>query len=129
MSEFIDTFVKFFNFYVPRVGLLTPCFVPRGGFLYTRIVQGEGGFLLPSSRIPEVCPRKGMVLDETDTCITETNLNSKSTKSTNQIRPWSKHNQVLDIPFFSIFKHCLEKQSTQQVLHRDRQSVCRIRVS
>ena len=27
-----------------RVGLLTPCFVPRGGFLYTMIVLG-GGFL------------------------------------------------------------------------------------
>ena len=43
VSEFIDTFVRFSN-YVPRVGLLTPCFVPRGGFL------------LSSSRVPGVCP-------------------------------------------------------------------------
>ena len=54
VSEFIDTFVKFSNF-VPRVGLLTPCFAPREGFLYTMIVPGEG-FLLPSSRVPGVCP-------------------------------------------------------------------------
>ena len=49
------------------VGLLIPCFVPRGGVLYTMIVQG-GGFLLPSSRVPGVCPG-GMVLDEIDTCM------------------------------------------------------------
>ena len=55
VSEFIDTFVKFFELYVPGVGLLTPCFVPRGGFLYTTIVPG-GGSLLPSSRVPKVCP-------------------------------------------------------------------------
>ena len=36
------------------MGLLTPCLVPRGGFLYTMIVQG-GGFLPPSSRVPRVC--------------------------------------------------------------------------
>ena len=49
------------------MGLLTPCFVPRGGFLYT---MGER-VLLPSSRVPGVCPRGGgMVLDEIDTCIT-----------------------------------------------------------
>ena len=47
VSEFIDT--------------LTPCFVPRGGLLYTMIVRGG---LLPSSRVPG-----GMVLDEIDTCI------------------------------------------------------------
>ena len=30
----------------------------------------EGGFLLPSSRVLEVCPGgRGMVLDEIDTCI------------------------------------------------------------
>ena len=45
------------------MGLLTPCFVPRGGFLYTKIVPG-GGFLLPSSRVPWE-----MVLDEIDTGI------------------------------------------------------------
>ena len=33
------------------------------------IVLG-GGFLLPLSRVPEVCPWVGMVLDEIDTCIT-----------------------------------------------------------
>ena len=47
------------------VGLLTPCSVTRGGFLYTMIVPG-GGFLLPSSRVPGVCPGGG---DEIDTCI------------------------------------------------------------
>ena len=31
--------------------MLTPCIVPRGGFLYRMIVPG-GGFLLPSSRVP-----------------------------------------------------------------------------
>ena len=52
------------------MGLLTPCSVPRGGFLYTMIVPG-GGFLLPSSRVPRVCPGEGggMVLDEIDICI------------------------------------------------------------
>ena len=52
MSEFIDMFVKFSSFIVPGVGLLTPCFVPRGGVLYTMIVPG-GGFLPPSSHVPE----------------------------------------------------------------------------
>ena len=52
------------------MGLLTPYFVPRGGFLYTMIVPG-GVFLLPSSRVRGVCPGGGgMVLDEIDTCIT-----------------------------------------------------------
>ena len=52
------------------MGLLTPCIVPRGGFLYRMIVPG-GGFLLPSSRVPGVCPGGGgvMVMDEIDTCI------------------------------------------------------------
>ena len=45
--------------------LLTPCSVPRGGFSYTMIVPG-GEFLLPSSRVPRVCPG-GMALDEIDT--------------------------------------------------------------
>ena len=49
------------------MGLLTPCSVPRGGFLYTMIVPG-GGFLLPSSRVLGICPG-GMVMDEIDTCI------------------------------------------------------------
>ena len=50
---------------------MTPCSVPRGGSLYTTIVPG-GGFLLPSSHVPGVCPR-GMVIDEIDTCIRHTN--------------------------------------------------------
>ena len=50
------------------MGLLTPCFVPRGGILYTMVVPGGGRFLLPLSRLPGVCPG-GMVLDEVDTCI------------------------------------------------------------
>ena len=40
VSEFIDTFVKFSNFMSQGVGLLTSCFVLRGGFLYTMIVLG-----------------------------------------------------------------------------------------
>ena len=64
VSEFIDTF----NFYVLGVGLLAPCFVPRGGVLYTMIVPG-GRVLAPFESCPEVCPG-GMVLDEIDTCIT-----------------------------------------------------------
>ena len=32
------------------------------------IVTGRG-FLLPSSRVPGVCPAGGMVMDEIDTCI------------------------------------------------------------
>ena len=58
-SEFIDTFVKFFNF-MSRGGvrLLTPCIVPRGGVLYTMIVPG-GGFLSPSSHVLGVCPGGG----------------------------------------------------------------------
>ena len=55
------------------MGLLTPCFVPGEGFLYTIIVPG-GGFLLPSSRVPGVCPGGGMVLDEIDTCISCKNV-------------------------------------------------------
>ena len=57
VSEFIDIFVKLSNFilYVPGVGLLPPCSVPRGAFLYTMIVPG-GGFLLPSSCVPGSVP-------------------------------------------------------------------------
>ena len=46
---------------------MTPCFVPRGGVLYTMIVLGER-FLPPSSRTPGVCPG-GVVMDEIDACI------------------------------------------------------------
>ena len=61
--------------FVPRVGLLTPCFVSRAGFLYTMIFSGEE-FLLPSSGGPGVCPG-GMVLDEVDTCIKALGTNSE----------------------------------------------------
>ena len=45
--------MKFSNFYVPGVGLLTPCSVLRDGFLYIMIVPGGGGgFLLSSRRAP-----------------------------------------------------------------------------
>ena len=50
VSEFIDTFMKF---YVSGVAFLSPCFVPRGGFLYTMIVPGES--LCPL----QVCPGGG----------------------------------------------------------------------
>ena len=53
------------------MGLLTPCLVPRGEFLYSMIVPEEG-FLLPSSCVPGVCPGAGMVLDEIDACINDT---------------------------------------------------------
>ena len=58
-----------FTLYVPGVGLLTLCSLPRGGFLYTIIVPGGGKFLLPSSCVLGVCPGRGMVMDEIDTCI------------------------------------------------------------
>ena len=51
------------------MGLLIPCFVPRGRVLYTMIVPG-GRFLPPSSRVLGGLSRGGMVLDEIDTCIT-----------------------------------------------------------
>ena len=57
------------------MGLLTPCIVPRGGFLYRMIVLG-GGSLLPSSRVPGVCPG-GMVMNEIDTCIRLTTRNNE----------------------------------------------------
>ena len=53
-NNYEDTFVKFSNF-ISLGGFLTPCFVPREWFLYTVIVP-RGGFLLPSSRVPGVCP-------------------------------------------------------------------------
>ena len=62
--------MKFFDFMSQGWGVLTPRSVPRGGFLYTMIVP-EGGFLLPSSRVPG----EGMVLDEIDTCITAQSVN------------------------------------------------------
>ena len=55
------------------MGLLTPCSVPRGGFLYTMIVPGER-FLLPSCRVSVVFAMGGgggggMAMNEIDTCI------------------------------------------------------------
>ena len=51
------------------MGLFTPCFVPRGGFLYTVVVRG-GKVLPSSSRVLGVClGGGGVVLDETDSCI------------------------------------------------------------
>ena len=50
--------MKFSNFMSRGVGLLPPCFVPRGGFLFTMIVPG-GGSLPPSSRVSMVCPGGG----------------------------------------------------------------------
>ena len=69
VSEFIDIFVKLSNFirYVPGVGLLTPCSVPMGAFLYTMIVPGEG-FCSLQVVLPWICPGGG-VMDEIDTCI------------------------------------------------------------
>ena len=71
MSDFlidtVCTFVKFSNFNCPGVGLLTPCFVPRGGILYTVIVPGEGFCSLQVVSWGFV--PGGMVLDEIDTCI------------------------------------------------------------
>ena len=65
--------------------------VPRGGFLYTMIVLG-GGFLLPSSRVPGVCPGVGMVLDEIDTCI----MQYCETKTSSNFR--NVEFQIMDSP-------------------------------
>ena len=65
MSEFIHAFVTFSTF-------LTPCFVLRGGFLYTMIVPAAG-FWPASSRVSGIGSGRGgggaMVLDEIDSCI------------------------------------------------------------
>ena len=60
------------------MGLLTPCFVPGEGFLYTIIVPG-GGVFAPFESCPGGLSRGGgMVLDEIDTCITPlANFNSQ----------------------------------------------------
>ena len=69
MSEVIDIFVKLSNFipYVPGVGLLTPCSVPRGVFLYTMIVPREG--FAPFKLCTRGLSRGEVVMDEIDTCI------------------------------------------------------------
>ena len=54
---------EIFLLYVPRMRLLTPCFVPREGFLYTVIVPRGRDFASFKS-----CPG-GIVLGEIDTCI------------------------------------------------------------
>ena len=64
MPELKDIFVKFSNS-MPGGG--APCFVSRGGVLYTTIVP-RGEVFAPF----ESCPGGGgMVLGETDTCITK----------------------------------------------------------
>ena len=67
MSEFIDIFVNLSNF-IPGVGLMTPCSVARGGFLYTIVVPGEGFCSLQVMSWGFV--PGGVVMDEIDTCIT-----------------------------------------------------------
>ena len=49
------------------MGLLTACFVPSGGFLYTMIVPGEGFCSLQI--VSRGFVPGGTVLDEIDTCI------------------------------------------------------------
>ena len=84
------------------MGLLTPCFVPGEGFLYTIIVPG-GGFLLPSSRVPGVCPG-GMVLDEIDTCISLTPINGVETFKINVNHTGSTTTSILAVqPFLMHF--------------------------
>ena len=51
------------------MGLLTPCIVPRGGFLYRMIVPGEGFCSLQVVSLGFV-QGGGMGMDEIDTCIT-----------------------------------------------------------
>ena len=59
-------------------GAFGSLFCPEGRAFYTMIVPA-GGFLLPSSRVPGVCPG-GMVMDEIDTCINlKKNMISPST--------------------------------------------------
>ena len=69
VSELIDIFVKLSNFmpYVPGVGLLTPCSVPRGAFLYTMIATGDS--FAPFKLCTRGLSRRGVVKDEIDTCI------------------------------------------------------------
>ena len=107
MSEFIDTFVKF-SIYVPRLGLLTRCFVPRGGFLYTVTVPG-GRVFLPSSRVPGLSG--GMVLDEIHIKLSTVwstiifwRLKRKLNQPTGCLMLQSKGKNTLKPPFNSNFK-------------------------
>ena len=67
VSEFIDIFVKFSLTLCPGGGAFDSLFCPKGRVFVHNDCPG-GRVLLPSSRIPGVCPG-GMVMDEIDTCI------------------------------------------------------------
>ena len=58
------------------VGLLTPCIVSRGGFLYRMIVSGESFAPFKS------CPGglSGGVMDEIDACITRNPFPTQNSK-------------------------------------------------
>ena len=62
----MDIFVKCSKF-MSRGGAFDSLFCPEGRVFVHNEYLGGGGFLLPSSRVPE-----GMVLDKMDTCITFT---------------------------------------------------------
>ena len=84
---------EIFQLNVLGVGLLTLCFVLRGGFLYRMIVPGEGFCSL------QVVSQGGVVMDETDTCIIAPGSN----------RSYSGHFQnTLNIKTF--FSYALLKQ-------------------
>ena len=57
MSEFIDTFVKFSNL-CPGGGAFDSLYCPEGRAFVQNDCLG-GRVLLPSSRVPGVCPRGG----------------------------------------------------------------------
>ena len=75
VSEFIYIFVKFSNFMSGGGGAFDSLFCPEGRVFVHSDCPG-GAFLLPSSRVPGVCPGGGMVLDEIDTCINWIQFNS-----------------------------------------------------
>ena len=54
-QSFSFEIVSEFSNFMSRGGAFDSLFCPGEGFLYTIIVPG-GGFLLPSSRVLEVCP-------------------------------------------------------------------------
>ena len=58
------------------MGLLTPCIVPRGGFLYRMIVPGR--VFAPFRSCPGGGGGGRMVTDETDTCISINCSNPKN---------------------------------------------------
>ena len=76
VSEFIDTFVKRFDFICFKGGAFDSLFCPKGRvFLHNDCPWG--GFLLPLNRVPGRGGGGGMVLDEIDTCIIIVHLSSK----------------------------------------------------